>query len=95
MMVAKLHGYDENLFCCDSNDSNAYADVDCLSFRNSCNEFLDQQSLIVDFTFKPEGIDEAAGSYQDTPIHLRGLKDFELEFLTLRNKRSHRIHRCE
>ncbi|HJX05240.1 MAG TPA: hypothetical protein VJ461_00860 [Candidatus Nanoarchaeia archaeon] len=67
MMAAKLHGFDDNMLCC---ESNAYTDVDC---------------------FKPEGIDEEAGSYQDTPTHLRGLKDFELEFLAQRNRK---IHRC-
>jgi hypothetical protein len=44
------------------------------------------------FAIKPRENNEAAGFDQDFPIHLRGLKESELEFLTLRNKRG---HRCE
>ena len=63
-------------------------------FRNSLHEFLDQQSMIVDFTSEPEKLSEAAGlSFeQHTPKHLRGLKDFEIEFL-LKNRNSHRCKR--
>ena len=73
-------------FCQEDND---YIDY----FRNSSNEFLDQQSMIVDFTSKPEELSEEAGlSFkQNTPSHLRGLKDYEIDFLlNFRNKN----HRC-
>ena len=43
----------------------------------------------VDFTSEPEELSEAAGlSFeQNTPTHLRGLKDYEIEFLLNTKKR--------
>ena len=42
------------------------------------------------FFYQPETKNEEAGICQETPSHLRGLKDYELEFLTLRNNKTHR-----
>ncbi|MBW2990303.1 hypothetical protein KY348_01215 [Candidatus Woesearchaeota archaeon] len=46
------------------------------------------------FTSQNKSLNEAAGlSFeQNTPSHLRGLKDFEIEFL-LNNRNTH--HRCK
>lgn len=89
MMMAKMQKGPNKHFC--HEDDTDY-------FRNSCNEFLDQQSMIVDFTSEPENMSGATGLFfeQNPPKHLCGLKDFELEFLlTSRNKRKALNRRCK
>lgn len=84
MIAQRFHDYGKNSF--DSGFDNDNHN----EFRNSPTNFWMNNDIVHFFTNKPEN-NEAAGFDQDFPIHLRGLKESELEFLTtLRDKSSQR-----
>jgi len=84
-MLAKLQEGRRKHFC----HEEELTDVDDFeNNRNSRNEFLSQQSPIVDFTSENKSLSEAAGlSFEHIPTHLRGLKDYEIELVLKKSRR--------